>query len=163
MKSHPLGAVGVAMKKGVFPSRLAFELDHRPLEGWHTAHAGVPLLIEAFRTSGAGSVLDDPPLDVALRPCGHGESSRRDVLADHGAAAGPGAVTDLDRGDEGVVGAGLGVLADLGAVLGGPVDVGEWSWFLWSASCWPARPPGGRAINAAERRLSYQRRSSSSE
>ncbi len=47
------------MKKGAFSSRLAFELDHRPLDGWHTAHAGVPLLIEAFRTSGAGSVLDE--------------------------------------------------------------------------------------------------------
>lgn len=59
MKFHPLGAVEDRVKKGVFPTRLAFELDHRPLDGWHTAHAGVPLLIEAFRTSGAGAALDE--------------------------------------------------------------------------------------------------------
>lgn len=47
------------MKKGDLPTRLAFELDHRPVDGSYTAHAGVPLLIEAFRTSGAGMVLDE--------------------------------------------------------------------------------------------------------
>lgn len=47
------------MKKGVLPTRLAFELDHRPADGWYTAHAGVPLLIEAFRTSGAAAVVDE--------------------------------------------------------------------------------------------------------
>lgn len=47
------------MKKGSFQPRLAFELDHRPVDGWYTAHAGVPLLIEALRTSGAGAVLDE--------------------------------------------------------------------------------------------------------
>lgn len=59
MMSHPLGAVGDGMKKGGFPTRLAFELDHRPVDGTYTAHAGVPLLIEAFRNSGAGAVLDE--------------------------------------------------------------------------------------------------------
>ena len=54
-----MGAVGDRMKKGTFPTRLAFELDHRPVDGWYTAHAGVPLLIEAFRTSGAAAVLDE--------------------------------------------------------------------------------------------------------
>ena len=47
------------MKKGVSPARLAFELDHRPADGWYTAHAGVPLLIEAFRTSGAAAIVDE--------------------------------------------------------------------------------------------------------
>lgn len=47
------------MKKGVLPVRLAFELDQRPVDGSYTAHAGVPLLIEAFRTSGAGAVMDE--------------------------------------------------------------------------------------------------------
>jgi hypothetical protein len=38
--------------------RLPFELDQRAETGWLTAHGGVPLLIEAFRTSGAAAVLD---------------------------------------------------------------------------------------------------------
>lgn len=54
-----MGAVGDRIKKGAFPTRLAFELDHRPVDGWYTAHAGVPLLIEAFRTSGAAAVVDE--------------------------------------------------------------------------------------------------------
>src|SRR5690606_12681686 len=49
----------------------------------------------------------------------------RHVAADHGARAGAGPVTDLDRGDEGVVGGGLGVSADPGAVLRHAVVVGE--------------------------------------
>jgi hypothetical protein len=39
-------------------TRLPFELDTRAESGALTAHGGVPLLIEAFRTSGAAAVLD---------------------------------------------------------------------------------------------------------
>jgi len=39
-------------------TRLPFELDTRAEAGALTAHGGVPLLIEAFRTSGAAAVLD---------------------------------------------------------------------------------------------------------
>lgn len=39
--------------------RLPFELDQRAEAGALTAHGGVPLLIEAFRTSGAAAVLDE--------------------------------------------------------------------------------------------------------
>ncbi len=38
--------------------RLPFELDQRAETGALTAHGGVPLLIEAFRTSGAAALLD---------------------------------------------------------------------------------------------------------
>jgi Transposase DDE domain group 1 len=41
------------------PTRLPFELDARPETGFITAHGGVPLLIEAFRVSGAAAVLDE--------------------------------------------------------------------------------------------------------
>jgi hypothetical protein len=40
-------------------ARLPFELDQRSEVGAVTAHGGVPLLIEAFRTSGAAAVLDE--------------------------------------------------------------------------------------------------------
>ena len=46
-----------------------------------------------------------------------GERARRHVPTYDRAGAGAGAVADLDRRDERVVGRGLGVLADLGAVL----------------------------------------------
>ena len=39
-------------------TRIPFELDQRAERGLVTAHGGVPLLIEAFRTSGAAAVLD---------------------------------------------------------------------------------------------------------
>ena len=39
--------------------RLPFELDVRSEDGWLTAYGGVPLVIEAFRVSGAAGVLDD--------------------------------------------------------------------------------------------------------
>jgi hypothetical protein len=39
-------------------TRLPFELDGRAEAGTLTAHAGVPLLIEAFRASGAAAVVD---------------------------------------------------------------------------------------------------------
>ena len=39
-------------------TRLPFELDQRAETGLITAHGGVPLVIEAFRTSGAAAVLD---------------------------------------------------------------------------------------------------------
>ena len=39
-------------------TRLPFELDARAEAGALTAHGGVPLLIEAFRTSGAAAVVD---------------------------------------------------------------------------------------------------------
>jgi hypothetical protein len=39
-------------------TRLPFELDQRAETGALTPHGGVPLLIEAFRTSGAAAVLD---------------------------------------------------------------------------------------------------------
>jgi hypothetical protein len=39
-------------------TRLPFELDQRAETGFITAHGGVPLLIEAFRVSGAAAVLD---------------------------------------------------------------------------------------------------------
>jgi hypothetical protein len=42
----------------VSQTRLPFELDQRAETGFITAHGGVPLLIEAFRTSGAAAVLD---------------------------------------------------------------------------------------------------------
>ena len=42
----------------VSPARLPFELDQRAETGFITAHGGVPLLIEAFRTSGAAAMLD---------------------------------------------------------------------------------------------------------
>jgi hypothetical protein len=41
------------------PTRLAFELDARAERGFITAPGGVPLLIEAFRVSGAAGVLDE--------------------------------------------------------------------------------------------------------
>jgi hypothetical protein len=40
-------------------TRLPFELDARAEPGFITAHGGVPLLIEAFRVSGAAGVLDE--------------------------------------------------------------------------------------------------------
>jgi hypothetical protein len=40
-------------------TRLPFELDVRAEAGALTAHGGVPLLIEAFRTSGAAAVVDE--------------------------------------------------------------------------------------------------------
>jgi Transposase DDE domain group 1 len=40
-------------------TRLPFELDQRAERAFITAHGGVPLLIEAFRTSGAAAVLDE--------------------------------------------------------------------------------------------------------
>jgi hypothetical protein len=40
-------------------TRLPFELDQRVDAGFITAHSGVPLLIEAFRVSGAAAVLDE--------------------------------------------------------------------------------------------------------
>lgn len=40
-------------------TRLPFELDQRTEAGALTAHGGVPLLIEAFRTSGAAAVVDE--------------------------------------------------------------------------------------------------------
>src|SRR5690606_31134216 len=53
------------------------------------------------------------------------EGAGRHVATYDGAGAGARAVADLDRGDEGVVGGGLGVPADLGPVLLDPVVVGE--------------------------------------
>ena len=41
------------------PTRLPFELDGRAETALITALGGVPLLIEAFRVSGAAAVLDD--------------------------------------------------------------------------------------------------------
>src|SRR5262245_44544123 len=41
------------------PMRLPYQIDHRAEDAWLTAHSGVPLLIEAFRTSGAAAVLDE--------------------------------------------------------------------------------------------------------
>jgi len=40
-------------------TRLPFELDQRAETGFVTAHGGVPLVIEAFRVSGAAAVLDE--------------------------------------------------------------------------------------------------------
>jgi hypothetical protein len=39
-------------------TRLPFELDQRAETAWLTAHGGVPLVIEAFRISGAAAVVD---------------------------------------------------------------------------------------------------------
>ena len=39
-------------------TRLPFELDQRAETGMLTAHGGVPLVIEAFQTSGVAAVLD---------------------------------------------------------------------------------------------------------
>ena len=41
--------------------RLPFELDQRAETAALTAHGGVPLVIEAFRISGAARALDDLP------------------------------------------------------------------------------------------------------
>ena len=40
-------------------TRLPFELDQRAETGALTAHGGVPLVIEAFRVSGAAGVVDE--------------------------------------------------------------------------------------------------------
>ena len=40
-------------------TRLPFELDQRAETGALTAHGGVPLVIEAFRVSGAAAVVDE--------------------------------------------------------------------------------------------------------
>lgn len=42
-----------------FETRLPFELDHRPETAELTAYGGVPLVIEAFRVSGAAAVVDE--------------------------------------------------------------------------------------------------------
>ena len=73
----------------------------------------------------AGPLALRPAGEVALRPARDRQRARRDVAAYDGPATGRGAVADLDRRDEGVVGAGAGVTADAGAVLGDPVVVGE--------------------------------------
>jgi hypothetical protein len=56
VRFHRSGAAGALMTA---QTRLAFELDERAERGFITAHGGVPLLIEAFRTSGATAVLDE--------------------------------------------------------------------------------------------------------
>jgi Transposase DDE domain group 1 len=56
VRFHPSGAAGALMR---VQTRLPFELDQRAETGFITAHGGVPLLIEAFRTSGAAAVLDE--------------------------------------------------------------------------------------------------------
>jgi hypothetical protein len=40
-------------------SRLPYQIDYRTEDAWLTAHSGVPLLIEAFRVSGAAAILDE--------------------------------------------------------------------------------------------------------
>lgn len=54
---HPLGEGGSLVAQD-YQTRLPYELDERVEEGRYTAYAGVPLLIEAFRTSGAAAVMD---------------------------------------------------------------------------------------------------------
>ena len=73
----------------------------------------------------AGPLRLRPALEVALRGAADGQRAGRHVAAYDGAAGGARAVADLDRCDEGVVGAGLGVAPDDGAVLGHAVVVGE--------------------------------------
>jgi hypothetical protein len=46
------------MDRVMSQTRSPFELDQRAETGALTARGGVPLLIEAFRTSGAAAVLD---------------------------------------------------------------------------------------------------------
>ena len=46
------------MAKG-WPTRLPYELDGTAEDARLTAYGGVPLVIEAFRTSGAAQVRDD--------------------------------------------------------------------------------------------------------
>jgi Transposase DDE domain group 1 len=60
----PGGAVGFTRRvrrvgREMTRARLPFELDLRAEAGALTAHGGVPLLIEAFRVSGAAAVLDE--------------------------------------------------------------------------------------------------------
>src|ERR1700761_4380793 len=59
-----------------------------------------------------------PAFDVALRTGGYRQRSRRDVVAQHCARAGVGAVADGHRRDEHGVGPGPHVRADRGAGLG---------------------------------------------
>ena len=66
-----------------------------------------------------------PVLDVALRTGGNRQRAGRDVLAQHGARAGVGAVADGHRRDEHGVRAGAHVRADGGALLGRAVVVDE--------------------------------------
>ena len=77
------------------------------------------------RPAGAGAPALRPACEIALRAARDRQCPWRHVAPDHGAAAGRGTVADVDRGHEGVVGAGAGQPADAGAVLGDPVVVGE--------------------------------------
>src|SRR5690606_31878214 len=72
------------------------------------------------RTLALGPVLQDPLGATGDRQCAVGH-----VVTHRGSATGHRVVADPDRGDEGVVGAGLGVVADRGPVLVGAVVVGE--------------------------------------
>jgi hypothetical protein len=50
-------------------TRLPFQLDQRAESGALTAHGGVPLVIEAFRVSGAAAVVDE---QVSIKRRRHG-------------------------------------------------------------------------------------------
>jgi len=57
-------------------TRLPFELDQRAETAALTAHGGVPLLIEAFRTSGAAAVVDTTSVVIKRRKRGLTPSDR---------------------------------------------------------------------------------------
>jgi hypothetical protein len=53
-------------------TRLPFELDQRAEAGTLTAYGGVPLLIEAFRVSGAAAMVEAPQARAIAGGAGRG-------------------------------------------------------------------------------------------
>ena len=78
-----------------------------------------------FRRAGARSILLDPPLDVPLGCNAECQRAGGNVLADHRAGTGLGAVSNRNGRDEHVVRAAVHLIADHRAVLGDVVVVGE--------------------------------------
>ncbi|VWX51967.1 conserved hypothetical protein [Micrococcus luteus] len=103
-------------------------VTRRPLVG----RAGSPLSAGALRAGGprglgrggARALGGHPALDGALRHGVQRQGAGRDVVADHRAGTGVGAVAHRDRGREHRVRAGAHVGPDHGAVLGDAVVVG---------------------------------------
>src|SRR5690349_14333690 len=85
------------------------------------------VLRRAGGTGGCGvrTFVGHPPLNVPLCTSADGQRPRWYVLADRRAGSRERSVANGDGRDERVVGAGLGVLADRGAVLVDAVVVGE--------------------------------------
>src|SRR5690606_37734864 len=93
-----------------------------------TLFAALPVTERPLRGLGRGRARTaplHPPLDVALLAGRDRERAGWDVLADHRAGAGVGALPHLHRRDEHVVAAGAGVVSDGGPVLVHAVVVHE--------------------------------------